>query len=396
MWPTNSSIVDADTGDSFRYNYSTAFTADGAHDIVSEFVEACEEGGIGAGLYLNIGMNMFMDIGANSDSHSIEPTGRFQACWDENGANQTLLPGQVKSTIDSYYDTFKEHLVELFGGRYGHDFVEVWLDGGYPEELGEFIADLIDKNQPKAVIFQAPNWDVSKHSGNSVRWAGTETGHTPEEDMWSTVSSSQQGEQGDYGYGPGVADGDVWMPAEQDAPIADGYDYGGFWYPGQDPKNLTELMSEYEDSVGHNSNFMLELSPDRDGAIPDSNLEAYTMFGEALDRCYRPGGVGVVASSDGFRCDSKIGCSIPISAATEVDRVRLSEADSTRSIRAYEILVGGDVVASGKSVGRCRIIRLPVMLKPDTEVMVRFTNATDVPVLKAIELLNLYGDDGCM
>ena len=39
MWPTNSSIVHADTGDSFRYNYSTAFTADGARDIVSEFVE---------------------------------------------------------------------------------------------------------------------------------------------------------------------------------------------------------------------------------------------------------------------------------------------------------------------------------------------------------------------
>lgn len=275
----------------------------------------------------------------------------------------------------------------------------MWLDGGYPEELGEFIADLIDENQPKAVIFQAPNWDVSKHSGNSVRWAGTETGHTPEEDMWSTASSSQQGEQGDYGYGPGVADGDVWMPAEQDAPIADGYDYGGFWYPGQDPKKSTELMSEYEDSVGHNSNFMLELSPDRDGAIPDSNLEAYTMFGEALDRCYRPGGTGVVASignGNGFWCDSVTDCSIQISADTEIDRVRLSEADLTRFIRAYDVLVDGAVVASGKSVGRCRIIRLPTVLDADTEVTVRFTNATDAPFLKAIELLNLFGVGGCM
>ncbi|GMH99880.1 hypothetical protein TrLO_g763 [Triparma laevis f. longispina] len=341
-------------------------------------------------------MNMFMDVGANSDSHSIEPTGRFQACWDENGANQTLLLGQVKSTIDNYYDTFKEHLVELFGGRYGHDFVEVWLDGGYPEELGEFIADLIDENQPKAVIFQAPNWDVLKHSGNSVRWAGTETGHTPEEDMWSTVRSDQQGEQGDYGFGVGDADGDVWMPAEQDAPIADGFDYGGFWYPGQDPKNLTELIREYEDSVGHNSNFMLELSPDRDGAIPASNLEAYTMFGGALDRCYRPGGSGVVASVEGFKCESVAECSVIISAKGEVDRVRLSEADSFRFVRGYDVLVGGVVVASGRSVGRCRIIRLPSVLGGGEEVTVRVTNATEAPVFGGVELLNLYGEGGCM
>lgn len=88
MWPTNSTVVDADSGESFRYNYSTAFAADNTRDIVKEFVEACEEGGIGAGIYLNIGMNMFMDVGANSDSHSIEPTGRFQACWDENGGKK--------------------------------------------------------------------------------------------------------------------------------------------------------------------------------------------------------------------------------------------------------------------------------------------------------------------
>ena len=30
------------------------------------------------------------------------------------------------------------------------------------------------------------------------------------------------------------------------------------------PKTVAELMTEYEDSVGHNSNFLLELSPDRE------------------------------------------------------------------------------------------------------------------------------------
>ena len=33
---------------------------------------------------------------------------------------------------------------------------------------------------------------------------------------------------------------------------------GGFWYPGATTKPLVELLREYEDSVGHNSNYLLE------------------------------------------------------------------------------------------------------------------------------------------
>lgn len=51
---------------------------------------------------------------------------------------------------------------------------------------------------------------------------------------------------------------------------------GGFWYPHEAPKTVTELVTEYEDSVGHNSNFLLELSPDPRGRIPSA--------GESSDR----------------------------------------------------------------------------------------------------------------
>ena len=125
----------------------------------------------------------------------------------------------MRTTLPNYYNTFKTHAQELFGGKYGHELVEVWLDGGYPPELETFIADLVDQHQPNAIIFQAPNWNRSLHSGNAVRWAGTETGHTPSADMWSTVHSKDEGEGGDYAYGQGAANGDVFMPSEQHGAI---------------------------------------------------------------------------------------------------------------------------------------------------------------------------------
>eukprot|EP00666_Eupelagonemidae_sp_cell4sb_P015124 gene15124-1861_t len=76
------------------------------------------------------------------------------------------------------------------------------------------------------------------------------------------------------------------MPAEQDAAIQSGANEGGFWYPGEASKSAAELVNEYEDSVGHNANMMLELSPDRAGAIPAADAAAYAAFGARLKACY--------------------------------------------------------------------------------------------------------------
>jgi hypothetical protein len=131
LWPTQVSVPDnVNNGKPFRYNYSVAFSGIPQRDIVREFVDACKAGGMKPGLYFNIGINFFMDIGANGNSHSITPTGRFQACWDPKGYNKTLLPGQVNVSIGEYFDVVKAHMEELLGGGYGNDFVEVWLDGG--------------------------------------------------------------------------------------------------------------------------------------------------------------------------------------------------------------------------------------------------------------------------
>lgn len=374
------------------YNYSSAVAG---RDVVREFVDACRAAGIKPGLYVNLGQNFFCDVGANSNSHSVLPTGRFQSCWDPQGFDEPLRPGQARVTLQQYLEVARTLLQELLGGTFGNDLAELWLDGGYPEQLAGFVSDLVDRHQPGAVVFQGPNYETS---GNAVRWAGTESGHTPSTDMWSTVDAADAGPEGNFGYGAGTPGGSVFMPAEQDAAIQGGQNAGGFWYPNETSKSVGELLSEYEDSVGHNANYMLELSPDPRGALPAGDVKAYTAFGEALDRCYRDGGHGVVARTSGAGNELVL----PRWTGATVDRVRIAEAGTTRRVRKYEVLAatgtGGvwTVVAGGESVGRCRIHRLAKALPPGTRLKLAVTDAIAEPEFRTFEVLNIFGEKGCM
>ena len=141
----------------------------------------------------------------------------------------------------------------------------------------------MDSHAPDAVSFQGPSRHSAGLSGNVVRWSGTETGHTPTADMWSTIKPDSSGAQ-TMAYGAGTKPGSAmdleYVPAEQDGAIQGGMNAGGFWYPHSVPKTVTELMSEWEDSVGHNSNYLLELSPDPQGRIPTRDVAVYRRFGQ--------------------------------------------------------------------------------------------------------------------
>ena len=229
---------------------------------------------------------MFLNIGADANSHSVDPSGRFSKC-------PLSLKGQVNITRAQIFAVELEMLGELLT-TYGPIF-EIWFDGGVPVELADDIAVMIDTHSPDAVAFQGPERHNAGYSGNVVRWSGTETGHTPSDNMWSTIPGGAQGTgpaAETMAYGPGTKPGSTkapleYAPAEQDGAIQGGANQGGFWYPREVPKSVAELMAEYEDSVGHNSNFLLELSPDPQGRIPSADVTAYKSFGAALEQCYK-------------------------------------------------------------------------------------------------------------
>jgi len=219
---------------------------------------------------------------------------------------------------------------------------EVWFDAGLPSGFSEDIAALLAEVQPSAVAFQGPG-------PNSIRWAGTESGHV-RYPFWSTADDIME-------KGPGKVDGSLFRPAEADTCFqggkqdGEGGPYGGCWFynAGMVPKSLTELVSHYHDSVGSNAFMLLDWTPTPEGTMREDHLQRYQEFGDWLRACYGAP-VATVSSPAG----SRVTLTIPENA--EIDRIVIEE-DQTEGerITTYSVSLDGMEVARGESVGNKRI-----------------------------------------
>lgn len=139
----------------------------------------------------------------------------------------------------AYTKAYEKLITEAYG-NYG-PFCEIWFDGGVlpVEKGGPDVAPILEKFQPKAVVFLGPT--------SSIRWVGNENSTAPDP-CWATAS--RQGE-----YHGGTPTGTMWMPAECDVPLRSTW----FWQPNAEKsiRSLNKLMDIYRSSVGHNANLTL-------------------------------------------------------------------------------------------------------------------------------------------
>lgn len=239
---------------------------DGQGDIVKEMAAACKEFGIGFGIYLSP--------------------------WDRNSPYFGSM---------EYNDYFINQLTELLT-QYGQ-IDEVWFDGANGEgptgkkQVYEYNRwyNLIRKLQPKATIAV---------SGPDVRWVGTETGYGRETE-WSVVPGDQMipeaiaaNSQKADGFAPrdmmandlgsrkaiAKAKSLVWYPAEIDVSIRPGW----FHHPAENNKVKTpeKLMDIYYSSVGRNGVLLLNIPPDIEGLINESDVNALKGFKKQLDETF--------------------------------------------------------------------------------------------------------------
>lgn len=226
----------------------------GNGDIVKEVAEACRAYGVGFGVYLSP--------------------------WDMNNPDY--------GDKDKYNQFFLNQLTELLT-NYGR-VDEVWFDGANGEgpngkkQVYDFDAWnlLIRKLQPNAVI---------AIMGPDVRWVGTESGRGRSTE-WSVVpihkesnTTVEKNSQKDIAFPPqGDMMGDeiggrqhllkakalAWYPAETDVSIRPGW----FYHAAEDAKVKTpeQLMDIYFTSVGRNGVLLLNIPPNKDGLISDSDL----------------------------------------------------------------------------------------------------------------------------
>lgn len=151
-------------------------------------------------------------------------------------------------------------------------------DGKRQEYDWDGFTEVVRRCQPNAVIFS--------DGGPDVRWIGNERGYAAETN-WCTVKAGI--------FYPGIIgvndqlqtgheDGELWIPSEVNTSIRPGW----FYHKEQDEKvkSLSRLIDNWYHSVGMNSNFLLNLPPDRRGLIHDNDIKRLTELKKYLDEAF--------------------------------------------------------------------------------------------------------------
>ncbi len=243
----------------------------GRGDIVKEVSDACRKHGIKFGVYLSP--------------------------WDRN----CPLYGQGKV----YDDFFIHQLTELLT-NYG-DVFSVWFDGACGEGSNGK-KQYYDWNRYYAKIRSLQPEACISVCGPDVRWCGNEAGHTRKAE-WSVVpkrakdseiiaEKSQQvdGEEfrqrtvdardADLGSREMLMDEEqlIWYPAEVNTSIRPGW----FWHDSENDKvrPLDELIHIYNNSVGGNATFLLNIPPTNEGLLHENDVKRLEEIGAYLTAAF--------------------------------------------------------------------------------------------------------------
>ena len=217
----------------------------GKGDVVDEFIKACEEYGIKAGLY-------------------ISPWDRHEKTWG----------------TDDYNDFYEGHLVEMML-RYKNIW-EIWWDGAGSTETDydwDMWAYYVRSSFPNAVIFGS----LGATPYVDVRWVGNEKGIAGKP-CYATIDESSLVYEYTSELNSGKIDGECFIPAEVDVSIRPGW----FYHKDQDDQVRTpeNLMKLWFSSVGSNTGLLLNIPPDRRGLLHENDVASLIGFKKLLDKSF--------------------------------------------------------------------------------------------------------------
>jgi alpha-L-fucosidase len=185
--------------------------------------------------------------------------GVYLSPWDRH---------EPKYKNSSEYDAYYVAELQELASNYG-ELTEFWLDGagskGHVYDFPRFIENL-RMYQPNTLVFA----DAALFEYGDIRWVGNEEGTVPYEN-WNVLDR--------HGYLR-------WRPVEADTPL---HKEHWFWHPNDEAtlKTVDELLATYENTIGRGGQWMLGLSPDRRGLLPDADVKRLEELGAAVRRRYR-------------------------------------------------------------------------------------------------------------
>ena len=222
LWPT------AQTD----YSVKSSPWENGRGDVVKRVEEAARKYGLRFGVYLSP--------------------------WDRHDPRYSN-----SAEYDKYYLSELDELVQGYG-----DLAEFWLDGaGSAGHVYNFpgIVEELRTYQPNTMVFA----DMALFEYGDIRWVGNENGSIPYEN-WNVIDR--------HGYLR-------WRPVEADTPLRKNH---WFWHPNDESslKSVPELISTYEQTVGHGGQLVLGIAPDRRGLLPEADVKRLQEFGNAVRKEY--------------------------------------------------------------------------------------------------------------
>ena len=341
LWPTEQTA----------YSVKSSPWRDGKGDVVGDVARAARKYGLKFGVYLSP--------------------------WDRHDP-------RYKNSA-AYDDYYQAELTEL-ASNYG-DLVEFWLDGaGSQGHVYNFarIIETLRTYQPNTVVFA----DTGLFEYGDARWVGTESGRVPYEN-WNVIDR--------HGYLR-------WRPVEADTPLRKEH---WFWHPNDEAsiKSVNELVTMYDETVGHGAQLMLGLAPDRRGLLADSDVARLEEFGAALRTRYGhnlalahlPASAEVNAALDGNDDTFWSAPSGSHHATLEVDFAKPVTFNRTltmewlndgQRVEKYSIDVwsasGWKSVAGAEAIGHKKIDRFPAVTA--SRVRLNILSSTDEAAIREFQL----------
>ncbi len=230
----------------------------GEGDVVKEFVDACHKHGLKVGLYLSP--------------------------WDRNHAEYGT---------PEYITYYRNQLKELLT-NYG-EINEIWFDGanggdgfygGANEERKIDRETYYDWKNTFALVKELqPNILIFSDAGPNIRWVGNEHGHAGQT-FWSTINADKLtigGSMSDY-LNIGESNGNAWLIGQCDVSIRPGW----FYHETQDSlvKSPKELVDIYYKSVGRNGVLLVNLPPNKEGLLYDTDINNLKGFKQIIDHTF--------------------------------------------------------------------------------------------------------------
>jgi alpha-L-fucosidase len=222
LWPTEQT----------DYSIKSSLWQGGKGDVVGAVAAAARKYGLEFGIYLSP--------------------------WDRH---------EPRYTNSAEYDRYYASQLDELALHYG-ELVEFWLDGagsaGHVYNFPKIIEEL-RTYQPNTLVFA----DTGLFEYGDIRWVGNEEGVVPR-DNWNVIDR--------HGFLR-------WRPVEADTPLRKAH---WFWHPNDESslKSLPELLTLYDQTVGHGGQLMLGLAPDRRGLLPETDVRRLEEFGHGIANRY--------------------------------------------------------------------------------------------------------------